>query len=187
MIVKHFKLSQPEKDRLIRIKAKTGIQNWNVLCRWALCWSLAEPSIPGGVDPLSDSNVEMDWSTFAGEYSEIYEAIIRQRCVNDSLGDDRKNSRKTFQAAFKQGYQSLQHKRCSEKLFRSSQIRSPEGGSIMAIYLDYNASAPIDERVLERMVDVYRSHYGNADSRTHIFGTDAKEIVASARKTLRRS
>lgn len=62
MIVKHFKLSQPEKDRLIRIKAKTGIQNWNVLCRWALCWSLAEPSIPGGVDPLSDSNVEMDWS-----------------------------------------------------------------------------------------------------------------------------
>lgn len=54
----------------------------------------------------------------------------------------------------------------------------------MAIYLDYNASAPIDERVLERMVDVYRSHYGNADSRTHIFGTDAKEIVASARKNI---
>lgn len=54
----------------------------------------------------------------------------------------------------------------------------------MAVYLDYNASAPIDERVLERMIDVYRSHYGNADSRTHIFGTDAKEIVSSARKTL---
>ena len=54
----------------------------------------------------------------------------------------------------------------------------------MAVYLDYNASAPIDERVLERMVDVYRSHYGNADSRTHIFGTDAKEIVSSARKTI---
>lgn len=54
----------------------------------------------------------------------------------------------------------------------------------MAVYLDYNASTPIDERVLERMVDVYRSHYGNADSRTHIFGTDAKEIVSSARKTI---
>ena len=54
----------------------------------------------------------------------------------------------------------------------------------MAVYLDYNASSPIDERVLERMVDVYRSHYGNADSRTHIFGTDAKEIVSSARKTI---
>ena len=54
----------------------------------------------------------------------------------------------------------------------------------MAVYLDYNASAPIDERVLERMIEVYRSHYGNADSRTHIFGTNAKEIVSSARKTL---
>ena len=54
----------------------------------------------------------------------------------------------------------------------------------MAIYLDYNASAPIDERVLEKMIEVYRSHYGNADSRTHIFGTDAKEIVSTSRKTI---
>lgn len=54
----------------------------------------------------------------------------------------------------------------------------------MAVYLDYNASAPIDERVLEQMVAVYRSHYGNADSRTHIFGTAAKEIVSSARQTI---
>lgn len=88
MIIKHFKLSQPEKERLIRIKSKTGIQNWNILCRWALCWSLSEPTIPGGIDPLSDSNLEMDWTTFAGEYSEIYEAIIRQRCINDGLGED---------------------------------------------------------------------------------------------------
>lgn len=54
----------------------------------------------------------------------------------------------------------------------------------MAVYLDYNASAPIDERVLERMIEVYRSHYGNADSRTHVFGTDAKEIVSASRKTI---
>lgn len=54
----------------------------------------------------------------------------------------------------------------------------------MAVYLDYNASAPIDERVLECMIDVYRSHYGNADSRTHVFGTEAKEIVSAARNTI---
>lgn len=54
----------------------------------------------------------------------------------------------------------------------------------MAVYLDYNASAPIDERVLECMIDVYRSHYGNADSRTHVFGTEAKEIVSTARNTI---
>ena len=88
MICKQFKLSQPEKEKLIRIKSKTGIQNWNIICRWALCWSLNEPTIPGGVDPLSDSNVEMSWMTFAGEYHEIYEEMIRVRCLKDGLGDD---------------------------------------------------------------------------------------------------
>ena len=82
------KYIDPEKEKLIRIKSKTGIQNWNIICRWALCWSLNEESIPGGVDPQSDSNVEMSWLTFAGEYHEIYEELIRVRCINDGLGDD---------------------------------------------------------------------------------------------------
>ena len=88
MICKQFRLSIPEKERLIRIKARTGISNWNVICRWALCWSLNEPSVPGGAMPLSDSNVEMSWLTFAGEYHEIYEELIRVRCLKDGLGDD---------------------------------------------------------------------------------------------------
>ena len=51
----------------------------------------------------------------------------------------------------------------------------------MGIYLDYNASTPIDERVLEEMIDIYRYHYGNADSRTHQFGTVANRIVEKSR------
>lgn len=54
----------------------------------------------------------------------------------------------------------------------------------MTAYLDYNASAPLDERVLERMIEVYRDHPGNADSRTHSFGTDAKEIVSASRRAI---
>jgi cysteine desulfurase len=54
----------------------------------------------------------------------------------------------------------------------------------MPTYLDYNASAPIDERVMERMVEVYKYSFGNADSRTHIFGTTAKEIVAQSRSEI---
>ncbi len=103
MIVKQFKLSQPEKDRLIRIKSRTGIQNWNVLCRWALCWSLSEPTIPGGIDPVSDSNVEMTWHTFAGEYDEIYEEIIRQRCIKDGLGDSPETLVKYFRLHLNRG------------------------------------------------------------------------------------
>ena len=50
------------------------------------------------------------------------------------------------------------------------------------VYLDYNASAPIDERVLDFMIDVYKNQIGNADSRTHIFGEDVRRIVENARK-----
>jgi len=103
MILKQFRLSQPEKDKLIRIKARTGIQNWNVICRWAFCWSLSEATIPGGLDPLSDSNVEMTWLTFAGEHHEVYEAIIRRRCINDGLGDSQEVLAKYFRLHLNRG------------------------------------------------------------------------------------
>ena len=51
----------------------------------------------------------------------------------------------------------------------------------MSVYLDFNSSAPIDERVLEYMIGVYRNSYGNADSRTHDFGDSARRIVEDAR------
>lgn len=51
----------------------------------------------------------------------------------------------------------------------------------MSIYLDYNASAPINESVLEKMISVYRTYIGNADSRTHDFGNGAREVVEHAR------
>lgn len=51
----------------------------------------------------------------------------------------------------------------------------------MSVYLDYNSSAPIDERVIECMVDVYRNTIGNADSRTHNFGNQARGVTENAR------
>lgn len=52
----------------------------------------------------------------------------------------------------------------------------------MSVYLDFNSSAPIDERVLNYMIEIYRSSYGNADSRTHTFGDKARHVVELARK-----
>lgn len=51
----------------------------------------------------------------------------------------------------------------------------------MGIYLDYNASAPLDNRVLDVMIDVYRNSYGNSDSRTHDYGDAARKVVENAR------
>lgn len=52
----------------------------------------------------------------------------------------------------------------------------------MSVYLDYNASAPIEPRVLETMIDIYKNYIGNADSRTHDFGYQARTVVEAARK-----
>lgn len=54
----------------------------------------------------------------------------------------------------------------------------------MSIYLDYNASTPIDERVLEAMIKAYREFFGNADSRTHNHGTTAQQEVEKARESV---
>ncbi len=52
----------------------------------------------------------------------------------------------------------------------------------MGTYLDYNASAPIDLRVLDEMISVYKNAYGNADSRTHSYGENARKVTDLARE-----
>lgn len=51
----------------------------------------------------------------------------------------------------------------------------------MSLYLDYNASAPIDPRVVDDMMDVYKNYIGNADSRTHDYGDKARQRVEESR------
>ena len=73
-----IRLSEKQKQQLIILKRKTGIENWNVLCRWALCMSLADPTVPPKEDIPSDSNVEMTWKTFAGEYADVYLTLLKE-------------------------------------------------------------------------------------------------------------
>ncbi len=86
--IERIKLSRTARDQLIRMKRRTGIGNWNVLCRWALCASLAEPSVPPEARIPANSSVEMDWRTFGGEYEDVYMALLRQRCHQDGLGTE---------------------------------------------------------------------------------------------------
>ena len=88
MAIEHIRLSQQAKDQLIKLKRVTGIEHWNVLCRWALCQSLAEQSVPPQSKIPADSNVEMSWKVFGGRYADLYLALMRERCVRDGLGTD---------------------------------------------------------------------------------------------------
>lgn len=107
MLVKQIKLSNQSKDRLSRLKGKTGIKNWNVLCRWAFCYSLGENTLPTDISIEADSNVEMSWYTFGGEYSEVYEALMIAWCKKMELPTDEETLGKYFKLHLERGIAHL--------------------------------------------------------------------------------
>lgn len=52
------------------------------------------------------------------------------------------------------------------------------------IYLDHNATTPVDRRVLEKMLPYFCEVYGNAASIDHLHGNKAKQAVDEARQTI---
>ncbi len=54
----------------------------------------------------------------------------------------------------------------------------------LPIYLDNNATTPIDERVLNAMLPYLKDRFGNAASRTHTFGWHAEDAVDLAREQI---
>lgn len=107
MAIEHIRLSQQAKEQLVKLKRVTGIEHWNILCRWALCVSFAEGSIPPGRKIPADSNVEMSWKVFGGRYADVYMIMLKERCIQDGLGIDADTLAQQFRSHLHRGISYL--------------------------------------------------------------------------------
>lgn len=96
-------LSQTAKEQLTKLKRITKIDQWNILCRWAFCRSLAEPTTPSPVPLVLNSNVEMTWRVFGGDMADILLIALKQRCHNDGLGTDKETLATQFRLHLHRG------------------------------------------------------------------------------------
>jgi DNA sulfur modification protein DndE len=106
-MIETVRVSEKAKIQLITLKRRTGIQNWNVLCRWALCASLAEKSDPPNEEIPSDSSIEMTWKTFSGGEEELYLALIQLRANKSGLPLERDCINRCFRLHLHRGISYL--------------------------------------------------------------------------------
>ena len=101
------RVSEKGKIQLNQIKRRTGIQNWNVLCRWAFCISLKEQKEPPIEDIPADSSIEMTWKTFTGGDEEIYLALVKFRAHNAGIALSKETLTRYFRLHLHRGISYL--------------------------------------------------------------------------------
>ena len=106
-MIETVRVSEKAKIQLITLKRRTGIQNWNILCRWALCSSLSEKSEPPNEEIPSDSSIEMTWKTFTGGEEEIYLALIQLRASSAGIPLNKEQVNKYFRLHLHRGISYL--------------------------------------------------------------------------------
>lgn len=102
-MIETVRVSPAARDQLITLKRRTGLKHWNEVCRWALCRSLREPSIPADVPIPVEGGIEIEWRTFGGRLADIYLDLVRLRCQKDGFADDPETIARQFRLHLHRG------------------------------------------------------------------------------------
>ena len=95
-MIERVKLSAVAKQQLITLKRRTGIDHYNVICRHALCISLANDA-RAAVENIQFSNgLEIDWEVMAGNAAETYLNLLIIRSITDEGNSETATVRQTL-------------------------------------------------------------------------------------------
>ena len=109
-MIETVRLSDKARQQLINIKKRTGIPNWNVICRWAFTTSLAEDSKILDENIIANSNIEMPWRTFTGGNEKLYMALLLTRAKIDKWPTDKDSISAYFKLHLHRGISYLNGK-----------------------------------------------------------------------------
>lgn len=70
-----LRLGKQSRDNLIKIKRVTGIEHWNIICRWAFLVSIREPTRPVLPPESTEGGVEIAWKVFAGDLADVLASL----------------------------------------------------------------------------------------------------------------
>src|SRR5688572_11659506 len=82
-MIDRLRLTASAKQQLITLKRRTGIEHYNVLCRHALCVSLANTAPAPDEHHQFANGLEIEWKTFAGDADSTYLNLLILRSLAD--------------------------------------------------------------------------------------------------------
>lgn len=107
--VEHVRISAKNKDALLRIKKRSGLEHWNEICRIAYCRSIANPDPPVISKEMGNTAIDIEWRTFAGNYHDELISLTLIRAHKDRVEVNNGDSLASyFRAHLERGISSLQ-------------------------------------------------------------------------------
>jgi DNA sulfur modification protein DndE len=106
-MIDRVRISAAGKQQLSTLKRRTGIEHYNVICRHALCASLANrTAVPHEAIQYS-GGLEIDWRTFAGEADATLTNLLIVRALTDEDDSSPAAVRKVLHAHLHRGLSYL--------------------------------------------------------------------------------